>query len=165
MIIKYRKIDELKEYQNNPRDNDAAVEKVAESIRQFGFNVPILVDENGVIVAGHTRLKAARSLGMEEVPVIVLDELDDDLVRQYRIVDNKTAELSCWDFFRLNAELESITEIDMEVFGFADFGEVEDERLEDYTGNLDKGIEIDPESFGEDAFNYECPYCGFRWNE
>ena len=94
-------INELIPYENNPRNNDGAVEAVAASIRAFGFKVPIIADKNNVIVAGHTRLKAAKLLGLKKVPVIKADDLTDEQVRAFRLADNKTAEIAEWDFEKL----------------------------------------------------------------
>lgn len=111
-------IEDLKQYENNPRNNDKAVDAVAESIRQFGFKVPIVVDKNNVIVAGHTRLKAAKKLGIEEVPCIVADDLTEEQIKAFRLVDNKTAELAEWDFSKLEEELKDLYSFDMGIFGF-----------------------------------------------
>lgn len=107
MEIVYRKVDELVEYEGNARRNDAGVSKVAESIREFGFLNPITIDANNVIISGHTRLKAAKQLGMEEVPCIVqnLSEEDANLAR---IIDNKSHEYSTWDVGKLHKELNGI---------------------------------------------------------
>ena len=118
MDIMQMKLSELKPYENNPRINDEAVEKVAESIRQFGFNQPIVVDENNVIVVGHTRYRAARKLGIDKVPVYQLKGLSEEQYRAYRLADNKTAEFAEWDMDLLNLELDEITNIDMADFGF-----------------------------------------------
>ena len=118
MQIVYRNSAELIPYANNPRNNDKAVDAVAASIREFGFKIPIVVDSNGVIVAGHTRLKAAQKLGLESVPVIVADDLTEDQVKAFRLADNKTAELAEWDFDLLDEELDGIFDIDMSDFGF-----------------------------------------------
>lgn len=115
-------VDGLIEYENNPRFNDDAVEPVARSIESFGFKVPIVVDSNNVIIAGHTRLKAAKFLGLDEVPVIVADDLTEDQVKAFRLADNKVGELATWDIEALSVELDEI-EIDMGEFGFV---EVED---------------------------------------
>ena len=113
----YKKIGELFPYFNNPRNNDVAVEAVAESIKQFGFQNPIIIDKENVIIAGHTRYKAAQLLGIEEVPVIVAD-LSDDQARAYRLADNKTGELAEWDFEKLNAEITELNDFDLSAFGF-----------------------------------------------
>lgn len=98
----------LKEYENNPRNNDLAVEKVKYSIERFGFLVPVIVDMNYVIVAGHTRVRACRELGISSVPCIVADELTEEQINFFRLVDNKTSEYSDWDFEKLKDELELI---------------------------------------------------------
>lgn len=92
-----KKIEEVVPYENNPRNNDKAVKFVANSIKQFGFKVPIIIDKNGVIVAGHTRLKAAKKLGMKMVPCIVADDLNEEQVKAFRLADNKTGEAAGWD--------------------------------------------------------------------
>ena len=118
-------VAEIIPYENNPRHNDGAVESVAESIRQFGFKQPIIVDAQRVIVCGHTRVKAAIQLGMESVPCIVASDLTPDQVKALRLVDNKTGELAEWDDDLLRAELESL-EMDMGVFNL-DFSGIEPE--------------------------------------
>lgn len=95
----------LREYENNPRNNDLAVEKVKYSIQRFGFLFPVVVDMNFVIVAGHTRVRACRELGIQSVPCIVADELTEEQVNFFRLVDNKTSEYSDWDFEKLKSEL------------------------------------------------------------
>lgn len=116
--IEYKKIDEITPYINNPRiNNENAVDKVASSIREFGFKNPIIVDENDIIVAGHTRLLSAKKLGLEEVPTIKADDLTPDQINAFRVADNKTAEFSEWDYEALGIELEGI-DLDMEDFGF-----------------------------------------------
>lgn len=118
MEIVEKKVSELKAYENNPRKNDNAVEAVANSIREFGFKVPIVIDSNDVIVCGHTRLKAAIQLGMETVPCIVASDLTEEQIRAFRLADNKTNELAEWDFSALQMELSEILDIDMTDFGF-----------------------------------------------
>lgn len=95
----------LKEYENNPRNNDLAVEKVKYSIERFGFLFPVVVDMNYVIVAGHTRVRACRELGIQSVPCIVADELTEEQINLFRLVDNKSSEYSDWDFEKLKHEL------------------------------------------------------------
>ncbi|QDU71056.1 DNA modification methylase [Mucisphaera calidilacus] len=115
-----RKIDDITPYEANPRINDGAVDAVAESLRQFGFRQPIVVDEAGVIIAGHTRFKAAQKLGLVKVPVHVAADLSEQQVKAYRIADNKTGELAEWDLDILPIELADLREegFDMEAFGF-----------------------------------------------
>ena len=105
-------------YENNPRNNDMAVDKVAESIKEFGFQSPIIVDRNNVIIAGHTRLKAAEKLGLKKVPVIVAKNLTEEQARAFRLADNKTGELAEWEYDKLTQELNAIEGIDMTAFGF-----------------------------------------------
>lgn len=116
--IIYKPITDVIPYEDNPRINDRAVKAVAESIREFGFNQPITVDKDGVIVTGHTRLKAAIKLGLDEVPVTVLDDLTPEQIRAYRLADNKTAELAEWDEDKLIQELKALGDFDMTIFGF-----------------------------------------------
>lgn len=117
MEVRMIKTEELIPYENNPRFNEEAVEYVAKSIKEFGFKVPIVIDKNNVIVAGHTRLKAAKELGLEEVPCIIADDLTEDQIKAYRLADNKVSEKSSWDYDLLDIELEDI-DFDMEEFGF-----------------------------------------------
>ncbi len=119
MEILMKSVDALKEYENNPRRNDDAVDAVAASIDNFGFKVPILIDENNVIIAGHTRLKAAKKLGLKAVPCIECSDLTPEQIRAFRLADNKVSELAEWDLEKLNFELGEI-EFDMEQFGFDD---------------------------------------------
>lgn len=120
MLIKQIAINELRDYENNPRINEQAVDAVAESILEFGFKVPIIIDSNNVIIAGHTRKKASEKLGLEEVPCIIADDLTPEQVKAFRLADNKTAELAEWDMDKLGLELEALQalDIDMTVFGF-----------------------------------------------
>lgn len=117
MKVESRKLTEIKPYPNNPRINDNSVELVANSIKEFGFKNPIIVDKDGVIIAGHTRYKAAKQLRLKEVPVIVADDLTEEQVQAYRLADNKVGEGSMWDYDLLDLELGDIG-IDMEQFGF-----------------------------------------------
>lgn len=95
----------LKEYENNPRNNDLAVEKVKYSIERFGFLFPVVIDMNYVIVCGHTRVRACRELGIQTVPCIIADELTEEQINLFRLVDNKSNEYSDWDFEKLKNEL------------------------------------------------------------
>ena len=134
MEIIEKKIDELKEYDNNPRYNDNAINAVAESIKQFGFKVPIIIDKNGIIVAGHTRRKAAKKLGLDVVPCIVADDLTEEQVKAFRLADNKVSEFATWDFEKLEQELYELSEMDMSAFGFEiDVEEFDESDLDDDT--------------------------------
>lgn len=151
MEIVYKKVDDLKPYENNPRFNDEAVEYVAKSIKEFGFKVPIVLDKDNVIVAGHTRYKASLELGLEEVPCIIADDLTEEQIKAFRLADNKVGEKSEWDYELLTDELNDILSIDMKDFGFLD---------------IDTDIEWDNTITSNDKLNdsveevfYECPYC------
>ena len=129
--IVMKKISELKDYENNPRKNDKAVDAVANSINSFGFKVPVIIEPDGTIIAGHTRVKASKKLGLEEVPCIIADDLTEDQVKAFRVADNKTAELADWDMDKLIDELKGI-EMNMEQFGFDDLEKLLDrDVLED----------------------------------
>lgn len=129
--VEYIPIDELKPYENNPRINDQAVEPVARSIEEFGFKVPIVIDKDNVIIAGHTRLKASQRLGLKEVPCIRADDLTADQVKAFRIADNSVSEKATWDLDKLEIELDEI-ELDMGDFGVQlndtaeDLGDIEE---------------------------------------
>ena len=118
MQIVYKKVNELIPYENNPRINDEAVEYVKNSIKEFGFKVPIVIDKNNVIIAGHTRLKASLELGLKEAPCIIADDLSEEQIKAFRLADNKVAEKSQWDFSKLDEELDGILDIDMSLFDF-----------------------------------------------
>lgn len=120
MEIVYKKLSELKPYENNPRFNDDSVQYVANSIREFGFKVPIIIDRNNQIVAGHTRYKDSIELGLDEVPCIIADDLTDEQVKAFRLADNKVGEKSLWNNDFLNEELDALADMfDMNDFGFA----------------------------------------------
>lgn len=118
MNIIYKSIDELIPYANNPRKNDNAVEAVANSIYQFGWKQPVVIDCGGVIVAGHTRVKAAKKLGITQIPCLIADDLTEEQIKAFRLADNSTAELAEWNFELLESEMIEIDEIDMCDFGF-----------------------------------------------
>ena len=126
MQIISKKLSELHPYANNPRKNDQAVDAVANSIKEFGFKVPVVIDKNGEIIAGHTRYKAAKKLKLKEIPCIIADDLSEEQIKAFRLADNKVGELAEWDMDMLDIELEDISEIDMEQFGF-DMPDMEDE--------------------------------------
>lgn len=129
MEIIEKRLDEIRPYERNPRRNDAAVQYVAESIRQFGWKQPIVIDKDGVIVAGHTRYKAAQSLGFEKAPCVIADDLTPEQVRAYRLADNKVGEIAGWDFDALEEELDAL-DLDMSAFGFEAESQPEFEETE-----------------------------------
>ena len=139
MEIIMRPIGEVIPYEKNPRNNKAAVDLVANSIKEFGFKNPIIIDADGIVVAGHTRLKAAKKLGLKEVPTIMADDLTPEQIKAFRLADNKTAEAAEWDFDLLTEELDSIFDINMEDFGF------------------DISLEDDDEEIVEDEFEVDLP--------
>lgn len=142
--IQYKKIKEIKPYDRNPRKNDDAVKYVAESIRQFGFKVPIVIDRNGTIVAGHTRYKAAKKIGMSEVPCIIADDLTEEQIKAYRMADNKVSEFAEWDIDLLGEELGEITDIDMTDFGFEI--NIPEENAEFIKDDFDETLPEEPKS-------------------
>lgn len=118
MQLIYKKLNDIKQYENNPRKNDEAVKYVKASIQEFGFKVPIVIDTENVIVAGHTRYKAAKQLKLKEVPCIVADDLTEEQIKAYRLADNKVSEFSEWDYNLLNLELDELFNFDMNIYGF-----------------------------------------------
>lgn len=161
--IVYMQVEALKKYENNPRNNEDAVEYVTNSIDEFGFRVPIVIDRDGVIVCGHTRYKAAQRLKMDKVPCIRADDLTEDQIKAFRLADNKTQELSEWDWNLVFDELDGIEQIDMKKMGFSEFldsgaGELKERKLSTVE-------EIDLSSFEDREFKRVCPCCGFRFND
>lgn len=128
--IIYKEVGELIPYVNNPRNNTNAVDAVASSIKNFGFKNPIVIDDGNEIINGHTRMLAAKKLGLTKVPCILADDLSDEEKKAFRLADNKTSELAEWDFDLLNSELEELTEMNLD-FDMSDFGFEELEELED----------------------------------
>lgn len=151
--IVYKKIEDLIPYENNPRNNDNAVDAVANSIKEFGFKVPVVIDAENNVVAGHTRIKACKKLGIEEVPCIVADDLDEEQVKAFRLADNKVGELATWDLDKLNIELDELKGIgiDMSNYGFL---ETEDVNLDDFFTDAPQ------EEKEEKKQTVKCPYCG-----
>ena len=146
--IKLIHLDKLKAYENNARINDKAVEKVAASIKEFGFRNPILIDNNNEIIAGHTRLLAARELGLMEVPTIQIDDLTPEQVKAFRIADNKTAEYAEWNFELLAQEMEDLKIVDYDL-SLTGFDMSEAERLLDTLKEEIEGDNPDDEFDGE----------------
>ncbi len=151
MQIIEKKLADLIPYERNPRKNEQAVAQVTNSIREFGFKVPIVVDKNNVIVAGHTRYKAAQQLQLDTVPVIIADDLTDNQVKAFRLADNKTGELAGWDFEMLEQELQDVLDLDMSDFGFdtSDMPDLSDFQLDDQNNGSTKT----PRTI-------TCPHCG-----
>lgn len=144
-------IDQIKPYENNPRINDDAVQETANSIKEFGFQQPIVVDKNNVVIVGHTRLKAAKKLKLKKVPVVIADRLSDEQVKAYRLADNKTGELAEWDVRLLQIELDDILNLDMDSFGFET--QIEFDPLNEEIPSID-------EPKKEEYFEIKCKSCG-----
>lgn len=126
MKIEQRDIGTVTPYPGNPRNNDKAIVAVVESIRQFGFRQPVVVDSAGVIIVGHSRFEAAKRIGLKVIPVHVAADLSEEQANAYRLADNRAHDFSFFDPVKLNQELEKITEIDLSVF---DFGKLTEEVL------------------------------------
>lgn len=154
MQVEMWKTSQVKPYDKNPRRNDGAVDAVAASIREFGFKQPIVVDKDGIIIAGHTRHKAAKKLGLKEVPVVVADDLPPEKVKAYRLADNKVGEMAGWDFSLLDRELAELDDLDFDLSEFG-FSEPAGESIE--------AIELDssPTPTGREGKAMHCPKCGF----
>lgn len=158
--IEWWETKKVKPYGRNPRiASEAAVAKVADSLREYGWRQPLVVDAAGVLIAGHTRLLAARLLGLEQVPVHVADELPPEKVAAYRLMDNRSADEAQWDFDVLQGELEQLLDggFDMALTGFDD--------LEIATLPTSVGVEFPEydESLADQVQMITCPKCGHSW--
>lgn len=144
-------LDKIKPYENNPRNNDGAVDAVAASIEKFGFQQPLVLDKDNVIIVGHTRYKAAIKLGLETVPCVIANNLTEEQCKAYRLADNKVGELAQWDHAALNIELEGI-DMDMTEFGFLELSDLDvDSFFED----------AEPKEAAEpEEKEIQCPHCG-----
>lgn len=150
MKIVEKSLAEIIPYDNNPRRNEDAVDAVAKSISEFGFDQPLVLDKDNVIIVGHTRYKAAEKLGLKTVPCYVVD-LPPEKARAYRLADNKVAEKSGWDYEKLQAELGEIENIDMTDFGF-------EEIENDVIGSLmEDGFRSDKKDPTEFAVTFSFP--------
>lgn len=150
------KVKDIIPYENNPRKNDKAVGAVAESIEQVGYDNPIIVDENMVILAGHTRQKALIKNGISEVEVMQVTGLDDEKKKKYRLLDNKVGEYASWDYVAL---IEELNGLDWQGLDLNWGVEGKDDTDAEFSNN-----EYGEEEFGDEEFEYECPECGFRFN-
>lgn len=164
MMIKIieKDINELVPYENNARINDKAVDIVANSIQEFGFKNPCIIDKNNVLVAGHTRVEACKKLGITKVPCIVADDLTEEQIKAFRIADNSSAQVAEWDMDKLMKELDSI-DYDMAQFGLA-------EQLEEITNELLK-LETSENDYPEQKLKQNetkfhiCPNCGCEFED
>lgn len=155
MQIKMVPIADIIPYKNNPRKNTDAVQYVKNSIKEFGFKIPMVLDAENVIVCGHTRFLAAQELGMKEVPCTYANDLTEEQIKAFRLADNKTAEMSAWDFEKLELELSELPGIDM-----ADFGFQNTEFDENALGDLF----TDAPAKEKEPKKIQCPHCG-EWFE
>lgn len=160
MKIINKKISDLIPYSKNPRKNDDAVKYVMNSIKEFGFKNPIIIDKNDVIVAGHTRYKASKKLKLKEVPCVVADDLTEEQINAYRLADNKTGEKAEWDFELLNEEVNNILSLDMVDFGFDYIFDTDEKDVEVKNTNA----ELNVEDYNDNEFKCTCPKCGFKFN-
>lgn len=160
-------IDKLIEYARNPRKNDHAVDRVAAAIREFGFRVPVVAKSDGTVVDGHLRLKAAKKLGLTEVPVVLADDMTDLQIKAFRLSVNKMAELAEWDDELLAIELHELNaaDFDMALLGF-DAGELSAamglDSLPDQSEPESSSKEIDPDDY---KMGCMCPRCGFEFDD
>lgn len=153
--IEYLPLDSIKPYENNPRNNEDAVQYVANSLKKFGWKQPIVIDKDGVIVAGHTRYAAAKQLGMKTAPCVIADDLTEEECRGYRLADNKTAEMAGWNFPLLDIELAEIETLDMADFGFQNTAFDEDTISDLFADAPEKEKE---------SKKIQCPHCGEWFN-
>lgn len=155
--VEWLDVASLTPYENNPRRNDETVPYLKNSIQRFGFKVPLVIDKDGTVVTGHTRLKAALELGMERVPCVRADDLTPEQIKAFRLVDNKVQELSGWDFSSLESEIDALGDsFDMSDFGFNDDTEApSDDFFENSGDNNNNGDDDKPKTK-----TVICPHCG-----
>lgn len=156
MKIEERDIKAVIPYENNPRKNDPAVDAVAKSIQEFGWRQPLVLDAQGVIVAGHTRYKAAKKLKLKSVPCVLADDLTPEQIKAYRIADNSTNSIAEWDIDLLLSELAELPQYDFSEFGLTDI----DGLLKDV--NFDPVPEDEQPRLDEKS-PIECPHCGMEF--
>lgn len=160
MQIVEKKIGELKPYENNPRKNKDAVEYVANSIREFGWQVPIVIDKDNTIVAGHTRYLAAIELGIDKIPCVVAENLSEQQIKAFRLADNRVGEASSWDWDMLQVEIDSITDIDLSDFNFIIDTDVD---IDSFFTETEEDTKSGMESEAKPK-KIQCPHCG-EWIE
>lgn len=161
MRVVYMDPDKIIPYEKNAKiHSEKQIEEIANSLKEFGFKQPIVVDKDNVVICGHGRLMAAKKLGLTSVPVKVEKDLSEAEVKALRLADNKTNE-SAWIYKKLNEEIEAISSLDMGDFGFTLYGGKEEPSEQ----VLSEGGEISLGSFDDDTFIHECPNCGFKFNK
>lgn len=154
-------IDEIIEYENNPRKNDNAVSNVQKSIKQCTYCAPIVVDEDNVILAGHTRYKALKNMNYDNVECLKVTGLSEEQKKKYRYLDNKTQEKAKWDVIKLSDELKGLDLDGYDFFNECNIKASDSDKLND---EIEGSQEIDVEEFNDDKYKYECPKCGFKFN-
>ena len=155
-------INELVPYENNARINDDAIEYVANSIKEFGFKQPCIIDKNNVLVAGHTRVLACKKLGITKVPCIIADDLTEEQIKAFRIADNSSAQVAEWDMNKLMKELDSI-DYDMAQFGLAEqLDEITNELLKQETS---ENVYPDQKLKQNETKFHICPNCGCEFED
>lgn len=181
MQIIEKQIADIKPYENNPRNNEAAIQYVANSIKDFGFKVPIVIDKNGTIITGHTRVLAAKKLGMKTVPCILADDLTPEQVKAFRLADNKVSEMADWNWAKLEKELDSLGNLDWDMSSFG-FDMQFDESNEDFNSFFEPAAPKEPQQVAQkettattennvgtenedveiekSAKSFVCPHCG-----
>lgn len=159
MELVKKKIADIIPYDKNPRKNDKAAKEVAKSIQQCGYCNPIIVDENMIVLAGHTRLKALKQLGWSECDVVVRSGLTEEQKKKYRIYDNKTSEFAEWDTDLLIQEMEGLD------FSAFDINWELPIETESFGGTEFVNKEYGEDNFDDDSFDYCCPECGFMFNK
>lgn len=155
----YMGLEDLKPYKKNPRKNNLSVEPLKRSIQKYGFNVPLVIDKNGVIITGHTRYIAAKELGLKNVPCIEKENLSEKQIKEYRIADNKVAELSDWDNALLKIELDELVDLgsDLKDIGF-DSKELDDLlNFDSYEIEIEEPVKVSKKKI------IECPECGHKF--
>ena len=162
-------IDKIIPYVNNPRNNEEAIDKVASSIQEFGFKVPIVIDKDNVVVTGHTRLLASKKLGLKTVPCVIADDLTETQIKAFRIADNKVSEYSNWDNELLKLEIDTLKDLDfdLELTGLKEY-EIDSLYLEfDDFNDLEEAEDDLIEEYDEPVEQIEacCPNCGFCGNK
>lgn len=158
-------VEKIIPYARNPRKNDHAVDQVAAAIKEFGFRVPMLVKSDGSLVDGHLRLKAAKKLGLETVPVVFCDDMTETQIKAFRLSVNRMAELADWDDELLKLELEDLKfeDVDLDLIGFEDFNLQEKIEIQQTEKNYIGSKELNENDFKH--FDHMCPKCGFEFDD
>jgi ParB-like chromosome segregation protein Spo0J len=165
MEYEIRKRDSLIDYARNPRKNDHAVDAIASAIKEFGFRVPVLIKSDGSVIDGHLRLKAAKKIGLDDIPTLICDDLSDTQIKALRLSVNRMAELAEWDMDLLSLEIQELDnmEFDVDLLGFDDITKILEDQPETSIKDADGAKEFDESEFSE--FDNTCPKCGFEFDD